>query len=120
MLLLRESGADSASVAEAIVRAANASLASYQQIRRWLVWRDADFPRTPTQKPLLAGIQEKVRAELGAAPESASTSTSVQVTLNALTELIAKITNRPDLALSADSDLRQTKYQLGRSRRIDE
>jgi long-chain acyl-CoA synthetase len=39
-----------ASVAEAAVTAANATLADYQQIRRWLLWPDPDFPRTSTGK----------------------------------------------------------------------
>jgi long-chain acyl-CoA synthetase len=36
--------------AEAAVAAANATLAEHQQIRRWLLWRDPDFPRTSTGK----------------------------------------------------------------------
>jgi long-chain acyl-CoA synthetase len=36
--------------AEAAVARANASLAEPQRIRRWIVWPDADFPRTSTQK----------------------------------------------------------------------
>jgi long-chain acyl-CoA synthetase len=36
--------------AEAAVVAANGTLADYQQIRRWLVWPDPDFPRTTTGK----------------------------------------------------------------------
>ena len=32
------------------VRAANAELAGYQQIRRWIVWPDPDLPRTSTGK----------------------------------------------------------------------
>ncbi len=32
------------------VRAANAELAGYQQIRRWMVWPDPDLPRTSTGK----------------------------------------------------------------------
>jgi long-chain acyl-CoA synthetase len=39
-----------ASMAEAAVAAANATLADYQQIRRWLLWPDPDFPRTSTGK----------------------------------------------------------------------
>jgi long-chain acyl-CoA synthetase len=39
-----------ASRAENAVTAANGTLADYQQIRRWLVWPDADFPRTTTGK----------------------------------------------------------------------
>jgi long-chain acyl-CoA synthetase len=39
-----------ASQAAAAVTAANATLADYQQIRRWLLWPDPDFPRTTTGK----------------------------------------------------------------------
>jgi len=38
------------------VAAANASLAEYQQIRKWSVWPEPDFPRTPTGKPRLSAI----------------------------------------------------------------
>lgn len=39
-----------ASQAEAVVASANGTLADHQQIRRWLIWPDADFPRTTTGK----------------------------------------------------------------------
>ena len=42
------------SAARAAIDAANSSLAEHQRIRRWLVWPDPDFPRTPTGKPRLA------------------------------------------------------------------
>ncbi len=38
------------------VEGANRSLAEYQRMRSWIVWPDADFPRTPTGKPRLAAI----------------------------------------------------------------
>jgi long-chain acyl-CoA synthetase len=38
------------SMAETAVTSANAALAEYQQIRRWLIWPDPDFPRTTTGK----------------------------------------------------------------------
>lgn len=38
------------------IDSANASLAEYQRIRRWLVWPEPDFPRTPTGKPRLSII----------------------------------------------------------------
>jgi long-chain acyl-CoA synthetase len=38
--------------AAAAVRAANAELAGYQQIRRWMIWPDPDFPRTSSGKIL--------------------------------------------------------------------
>ena len=41
---------NAASDTEAAIAAANASLADYQQIRRWLLWPDPDFPRTSTGK----------------------------------------------------------------------
>ncbi len=36
--------------ASAAVEAANSTLADYQQIRRWLLWPDPEFPRTTTGK----------------------------------------------------------------------
>jgi long-chain acyl-CoA synthetase len=50
-------------LARETVEAANASLADYQRIRRWLRWPDPDFPRTPTGKPRLAVISSRA-AEL--------------------------------------------------------
>jgi long-chain acyl-CoA synthetase len=63
VLLLRE--AHSEAGAAEIVQRANQRLAAFQQMRRWLVWRDNDFPRTSTQKPALSRIREAAEAELG-------------------------------------------------------
>jgi long-chain acyl-CoA synthetase len=52
-------GVAASGVNEAAARAiekANASLAEYQRMRSWIVWPDADFPRTPTGKPRLGAI----------------------------------------------------------------
>ena len=38
------------------IEKANNSLAEYQRMRSWIVWPDADFPRTPTGKPRLGAI----------------------------------------------------------------
>jgi long-chain acyl-CoA synthetase len=46
VLIMRDAGIDPA---PAIARA-NESLARHQRVRRWHVWPEADFPRTPTQK----------------------------------------------------------------------
>jgi long-chain acyl-CoA synthetase len=46
---------DNETAARAIEKA-NASLAEYQRMRSWIVWPDADFPRTPTGKPRLGAI----------------------------------------------------------------
>ena len=57
VLLLRDAANDAA----AIVARANLRLAEFQRMRRWLVWPDQDFPRTPTQKPKTAVIQQAVQ-----------------------------------------------------------
>ena len=64
VLLLRE-GADGATAAGEIVEKANGRLAPFQQMRRWMVWPDKDFPRTPTQKPMLGRIREAAEVQLG-------------------------------------------------------
>ena len=38
----------------------NGFLAAYQQVRRWVVWPEADFPRTPTGKPRLSEIALRI------------------------------------------------------------
>jgi len=47
------------SIAQSAIDTANSTLAEYQRIRRWLLWPDADFPRTPIGKPRLAAIAER-------------------------------------------------------------
>jgi long-chain acyl-CoA synthetase len=54
-------------LASAAIDAANATLADYQRIRRWLLWPEPDFPRTPTGKPRLAAIASRAAELLGAA-----------------------------------------------------
>ncbi len=64
VLLLADACAD----AESIIKRVNRRLSDYQQIRRWFVWRDSDFPRTTTtQKIRKRDIAERVRAELAGA-----------------------------------------------------
>jgi len=57
--------------ARAAIDAANSSLAEYQRIRRWLVWPEPDFPRTPTGKPRLALVASRA-AELFRAPATSA------------------------------------------------
>ncbi len=65
VLLLRDAS-DQASAA-GIIERANTRLAPFQQMRHWMVWPAADFPRTPTQKPILGEIQLAVGDSLGVA-----------------------------------------------------
>ena len=93
-LLLRDS-ADPA----VVIKAANQRLADYQQMRRWLVWPDEDFPRTPTQKPKTAMIQQAVQQHFASGENRDATSPS------ALGDLIARITGRNVAALAPDAKL---------------
>jgi len=64
-ILLRDANSANADEEAAVaVRRANQRLAPFQQMRRWIVWRDQDFPRTPTQKPILAKIRAAAEAEV--------------------------------------------------------
>src|SRR6185436_14409611 len=56
VLLLKDEQTDAALV----VKRANGSLNQYQQIRRWSIWPEEDFPRTPTQKIRKPLVLEKV------------------------------------------------------------
>jgi long-chain acyl-CoA synthetase len=93
-LLLRDAAANPA----AIVTAANQRLAQYQQMRRWLVWHDQDFPRTPTQKPKLAVIQQAVQQQFSSTPVT-------KAPQGGLAELINRITGRQTGELASDARL---------------
>ena len=93
VLLLDNQAAD----AEIVVQSANKSLADFQQIRQWVVWPDRDFPRTPTQKPLLPRIREFAEAKVGRQVETQH--------VNPLSELVARITGRPQSTLSSNTAL---------------
>ena len=63
VFLLLQDPADSAGDPAGILARANARLADFQQVRRWLVWPGQDFPRTPTQKPVLSQIRAWAETE---------------------------------------------------------
>jgi long-chain acyl-CoA synthetase len=96
-LILEDDSADPASA----VAAANGRLASHQEIRRWVVWPELDFPRTSTSKVRRQDVAESVRAMLsgGAAKRSP------------LAELIGRVTGGdvarvdPNATLGGDLDL---------------
>jgi long-chain acyl-CoA synthetase len=67
VLLLRDEHTDAA----AIVKRANQTLSPYQQIRRWSIWPEEDFPRTPTQKIRKPVVMETLNAERGTMNEEA-------------------------------------------------
>jgi long-chain acyl-CoA synthetase len=73
--------------AAAIVERANRSLADYQRIRRWVVWPDEDFPRTPTQKPRRAEIAAFTQKLISGEGHHDGSDAG-----NVLSELVARIT----------------------------
>jgi long-chain acyl-CoA synthetase len=87
VLLMRDSNADAA----AAVERANQNLAEYQHIRHWMIWPDADFPRTATGKPRIDAIAQKI-----AAPELRSNSG------RGLDELIAKFSGKSSAGTAGD------------------
>ena len=90
---------DPASDPEPIIAAANKTLADFQRMRRWFVWPEPDFPRTPTQKPALQRIRTAVEGKL-AGQEALRDANSVA-------DLVARITGRPSSGMAATSVLDQ-------------
>jgi long-chain acyl-CoA synthetase len=84
--------------APTVVSRTNQQLAEFQRIRRWLVWPEEDFPRTPTQKPKIGVIQQAVQQQFS----SNAAATPAQ---GGLGELISRITGRSTGALAPDAKL---------------
>jgi long-chain acyl-CoA synthetase len=83
----------------AVVQRANQQLAEYQQMRRWMLWPDEDFPRTPTQKPKTTLIQAAAQRHFASGDGGGVAAQS------ALGDLIARITGRNLGALASDAKL---------------
>ena len=71
---------------EAAIKHANERLAEYQQIRRWSIWPEPDFPRTATQKIIKREVAARTLTLKDSCPDSLSTAIS-QVSGNAVTTL---------------------------------
>jgi long-chain acyl-CoA synthetase len=105
VLLLRDPSRD----ATAAVANANRELATHQQIRRWCVWPEADFPRTPTQKIRKPALAEWIQSQAQEAEREASELVARGGT-SALGALLGKISGKVpttlDRSLRLDSDLK--------------
>ena len=97
VLLLQGAGADG----EAAVTNANRTLAEYQHIHRWLVWPEPDFPRTPTQKPLLSRIKEVATAKMTDVPVKAPAQNSLRALISRITGQAVN-SNASDASFEAD------------------
>jgi long-chain acyl-CoA synthetase len=107
VLLLSDSGTDGVSAVER----ANQSLAEYQKIRRWSVWPEPDFPRTPTQKPIIPRIREAIQKTGGDKLRNTQNDES-------LAGLIAQITGLPIPPGSKDANL-EADLQLSSLDRVE-
>src|SRR5204863_7012962 len=61
VLIMRDAGTDPSRAVER----ANRDLARHQHVRRWHVWPETDFPRTPTQKVRTRDILQKLDGGTG-------------------------------------------------------
>ena len=100
-ILLVESNSDPEAkeqTTRAAIEKANDSLAEYQQVHRWLVWQEPEFPRTPTGKPRLSLIAARA-AELleGKSPATGQTGT--------LDNLLAKFSAAKGTSVNLEREL---------------
>ena len=109
VLLLGDENADAA----AIVERANAQLAEFQRMRRWIAWKAPDFPRTPTQKPVLVKIREAVEKEFGA---RVKTETAAAADSGSFADFVARVTGRS--GVSANANL-ETDLQMSSLDRVE-
>jgi long-chain acyl-CoA synthetase len=96
--------------AKAVIAGANANLAEYQRIRDWLVWTDADFPRTATGKPRLAEISARAHEFISGAGASDDTDRSAANSSagDGLDQLVRRFTGRQVERRSLEGDLNLT------------
>jgi long-chain acyl-CoA synthetase len=96
VLLLRDEQSDP----EPIIKRANEKLGEYQQIRRWFVWPEKDFPRTgTTRKVRKRNVIEvvKVQAFTATGPKARPTSS--------LADIVARISGEAPAQLGLDANL---------------
>jgi long-chain acyl-CoA synthetase len=102
--------ADDASVAEAVVRDANAGLAGHQQIRGWSVWPDDDFPRTSSMKVKKRLVLDALERGDGAASPTRPADSSARPRPAAgaaatVAELVAQVAEVPPAQVAPHSRL---------------
>ncbi|HET9479142.1 MAG TPA: 1-acyl-sn-glycerol-3-phosphate acyltransferase, partial [Pyrinomonadaceae bacterium] len=64
---------DATADVEAAVKRANEQLAEYQQIRRWSIWPEPDFPRTATHKILKREVTARLQSVSSNPPDLLTT-----------------------------------------------
>ncbi len=108
VLILRDEAVDPGDV----VKRANAQLNPSQQMRRWFVWTEPDFPRTPTHKIRKPIVKEAVLAKTTVGQDGilshdrrlASVGQDAILSHNPLAELVASISGDQSVALDAKAN----------------
>jgi long-chain acyl-CoA synthetase len=95
----------------AAIKRANEQLATYQQIRRWTIWPEPDFPRTTTHKILKRDVARETQRNLAIASQSPSEDSSSQTTL--ATEIL-RLSNNPSQTFTDSARLSDHLDSLGR------
>lgn len=90
----------------AAVKRANQSLNKYQQIRRWTVWPEADFPRTPIRKVRKRELVEfVVQTELKSGGQSGRGVTTTGATSHFIVEQVARMSGEPAAGIVSSATL---------------
>jgi long-chain acyl-CoA synthetase len=97
VLVLSRAGVDIG----AIVKDANRSLAEYQQIRFWLEWPEADFPRTATHKPQIARIAEVANVRFQSGTTAGATEDLLRKTLTRIASGVRGLDSNSPLGANA-------------------
>ena len=97
-----------ASNAEDVVARANAALAEFQHIRRWMIWPDRDFPRTTsTQKVIKRLIAERAERHIGDAAKAYSPEMRTgSLVLDQIKRITGEVPTRPDARANLSTDLK--------------
>ncbi|MDQ3820441.1 MAG: AMP-binding protein, partial [Acidobacteriota bacterium] len=95
VLILRDEAADPSLA----VKRANETLSTHQQVNRWFVWPEEDFPRTATHKVRKVFLAETVRARMQNASAPAAHSSSP------LAKLIAEVSGEAPASLDPNAKL---------------
>lgn len=98
-VLLLKDGADAATA----VKRANESLSQYQRIRRWAIWPDEDFPRTPTEKIRKPIVIERMKQRTSAGRREQG---APSFTLSAIARISGEAPSKLDPAASLEGDLK--------------
>jgi long-chain acyl-CoA synthetase len=101
ILLMESASREKEEAVREAIEKANASLAEYQRVHRWLVWPEPDFPRTPTGKPRLSLIARR-------AAESRDGTALANAQNGTVDDLVAKFSSAKGSSEKLERDLNLT------------